>query len=103
VFPVRFPDGQVILRTGSEGFALIDRKTLGEDFATLAKFLDFSMNEVRILQPLIHWAGFEDRYLSKSVKEITLRTRNPRAPSHHLTAISGEKHTIYSGTLAPVH
>lgn len=71
VFPVRFPNGKVSLRTGTEKFALIDRKLLGEDFAALAKFLDFGMEEVRILQPLFQWAGLEDRYLSRAVEEIT--------------------------------
>lgn len=71
VFPVRFPNGTVSLRTGTEKFALMDRKLLGKDFAALAKFLDFSMEEVRVLQPLFQWAGLEDRYLSKAVEEIT--------------------------------
>jgi hypothetical protein len=71
VFPVRFPNGKVSLRTGTEEFALMDRKLLGEDFAALAKFLNFGMEEVRILQPLFQWAGLEDRYLSRAVEEIT--------------------------------
>jgi hypothetical protein len=71
VFPVRFPNGKVSLRTGTEEFALMDRKLLGEDFAALAKFLNFGMEEVRILQPLFQWAGLEDSYLSRAVEEIT--------------------------------
>jgi hypothetical protein len=71
VFPVRFPTGDVRLLTGSNGFALLDRKSLGDDFTHLANFLDFSIDEVRSLQPLIRWASLEERYLSKAVKEIS--------------------------------
>ena len=71
VFPVRFPSGEVMLRTGVEDFALVDRKILGEDFAALAKLFDFTMDEVRTLQPLIQWAGLGARYLSKCVREIS--------------------------------
>jgi hypothetical protein len=71
VFPVRFPTGDVRLLTGSDGFALLDRKSLGDDFADQANFLDFSIDEIRSLQPLIKWASLEERYLSKAVKEIS--------------------------------
>lgn len=66
VFPVRFPNGKVVFRTATEDFALRDRKFMEE-----AKFLDFEMEEVRLLQPLFHWAGIENRYLSREVTEIT--------------------------------
>jgi hypothetical protein len=80
VFPVRFPSGEVRLRTGTEGFALMDRKSLGEDFMRVAKFLDFGMDEIRTLQPLIQWAGLGDRYLSKSVKEVSRADRETTHP-----------------------
>jgi hypothetical protein len=71
VFPVRFPNGDVKLLTGFDGFALLDRKSLGDDFKDLAKFLDFSIDEIRALQPLIKWAKLEAMYLSRAVKEIS--------------------------------
>jgi hypothetical protein len=71
VFPVRFPKGGVSLLTGYDGFALLDRKSLGDDFEDQAKFLDFSIDEIRTLQPLIKWASLEERYVSKAVKEIS--------------------------------
>ncbi|KAK3684086.1 hypothetical protein B0T22DRAFT_385008 [Podospora appendiculata] len=71
VFPVEFPDGNVQLRKGTDGFAIVDRKALGQDFAGKAKFLQLSMEEVRNFQPFIAWAGLEHRYLSKSVREIS--------------------------------
>jgi hypothetical protein len=71
VFPVRFSNGDVKFLTGDDGFALLDRKSLSEDFKDQAKFLDFSLDEIRTLQPLIKWARLEERYLSKAVKEIS--------------------------------
>ncbi|KAL1877359.1 hypothetical protein VTK73DRAFT_8654 [Phialemonium thermophilum] len=72
IFPVRSPpSGRVCLQKGTTGFALLDRKRLGDDFAGLAKFLDFSMDEIRTLGPFVRWAGLEERYLSRAVKEIT--------------------------------
>jgi hypothetical protein len=71
VFPVRFPNGEIKLQKGTQGFALLDRKLLGDDFAGRAKFLHFGMDEIRTLQPFIKWAGLESRYLSKAVKEIS--------------------------------
>ncbi|KAH6617397.1 hypothetical protein F5144DRAFT_520469 [Chaetomium tenue] len=95
VFPVRFPDGKVGLCTGTTSFALMDRKLLGQDFATLAKFLDFDMEEVRILQPLFQWAGMEDRYLSRAVNEITSAdTESSRPISTPHRDIRGKAHAL---------
>ena len=80
VFPVRFPDGVVRLKNGSYPFALLDRQSLGDDFKDLAKFLDFGIDEIRTLQPLIKWAGLEDRYISKTVKEISSVDANSTRP-----------------------
>ena len=71
ILPVRFPSGEVRLRNAAQGFALLDRQRLGDDFASQAKFLDFSMDEIRTLRPFISWAGLEERYLSRAVKEIS--------------------------------
>jgi hypothetical protein len=71
VFPVRFPSGKVKLQRGTDEFALMDRQPLDEAFAALAKFLDFDTDEIRILQPLIRWAGLGERYLSKLVRDIS--------------------------------
>lgn len=71
VFPVRLASGEVVLENGLEEFAIWDRKPLGDDFSGKAKFLDFGMELVRDLKGLIRWAGFENRYLSNSVKDIS--------------------------------
>jgi hypothetical protein len=71
VFPVRLANGEIELSDGSMDFTLMDRHSLAEDFAGKAKFLDFDMDEIRLLQPLISWIGLEGRYLSKMVREIS--------------------------------
>jgi hypothetical protein len=95
VFPVRFPDGHVRFLTGSDGFALLDRKSLGDDFKDLAKFLDFSIDEIRALQPFIRWARLEDRYLSKAVKEISsVDARSTRPISSSYREIRLKAHAL---------
>ncbi|KAK8095117.1 uncharacterized protein PG998_014341 [Apiospora kogelbergensis] len=72
VFPVRLPgSGGQVLQNGKEGFAIWDRKPLGDAFSDQAKFLDFSMDLVRDLENFIGWAGLSNRYLSKAVKDFS--------------------------------
>ncbi len=95
VFPLRFPSGEVMLFEGTQGFALMDRKSLGEDFAASAIFLDFGMDELLLLQPLIQWAGLGDKYLSKSVKEISCADRESTRPiSSAHRDIKGKAHAL---------
>ncbi|KAH6999499.1 hypothetical protein EDB80DRAFT_724771 [Ilyonectria destructans] len=71
IFPVHFPGGEVKLFTGETNFAIVDRVTLGVYFAGQVKTLDFDLNEVHEIVPFIQWLGLEERYLSRSVKEIS--------------------------------
>ncbi|KAI1499875.1 hypothetical protein F5X99DRAFT_388501 [Biscogniauxia marginata] len=71
VFPVRFPNGEVQLLDTSTDFAIVDRKPLGEKFGSRAKMLDFTLDEVRCLQPFLQWAGLDGRRLSVKVTEVT--------------------------------
>jgi hypothetical protein len=80
VFPIRFPDGDVKLLKGSESFALLDRKSLGDDFLNKAKFLDFSIEETRALHSFIKWSRLEDRYLSQSIREISSANEDSTRP-----------------------
>jgi hypothetical protein len=80
VFPVRFPGGDIRLCRGTDAFSLLDRKLLGEAFVHVANFLDFDLQELRILQPFIRWTGLGDRYLSASVKEITSADQESTRP-----------------------
>jgi hypothetical protein len=80
VFPVRFPDGNVRLLKGSDSFALLDRKSLGDDFHSKARFFDFSIEETQALYPFIKWSRLEDRFLSKSVTEISSASEETTRP-----------------------
>ncbi|EXJ63403.1 uncharacterized protein A1O5_11452 [Cladophialophora psammophila CBS 110553] len=71
VFPVRYSNGKVALRTSTTDFGIVDRQRLGELFARKATLLDFSLDEVRQLKPFFAWSGLENRYLSNMVKEIS--------------------------------
>ncbi|KAK8058141.1 hypothetical protein PG994_008589 [Apiospora phragmitis] len=72
VFPVRLPgSGGRVLQNGKVGFAIWDRKPLGDAFLDQGKFLDLSMDLVRDLERFIEWAGLGNRYLLKAVKDFS--------------------------------
>ena len=71
IFPVRFPDGNVELRTCAEDFAIVDRVYLGEHFCDKVKTLDFTFDETIKLSNFLVWLGLEPKYMSKLVKEIS--------------------------------
>jgi hypothetical protein len=71
IFPVRGPDGQASLQTSRENFVIIDREGGYSGFRELLHTLDFSLSEICRLRPFITWAGLENRYLSKLVKEVS--------------------------------
>jgi hypothetical protein len=71
VFPVRGPDGEPSLQTSRENFVIIDREGVCSGFRDLIQTLDFSLSEICRLRPFIAWAGLENRYLSKLVKEVS--------------------------------
>lgn len=72
VFPVRHSNGVVELCSSAEGFGISDRKHLSDLFANRAKLLDFDVNEIARLEPFLQWTGLDKRYLSSSVKEISM-------------------------------
>ncbi|KAI0850576.1 hypothetical protein F5Y00DRAFT_232702 [Daldinia vernicosa] len=71
ILPVRDVGGNVALHSAETGFGIIDRKKLGDAFYDKVKILDFTVNDVVKLKPLIKWAGLEDRYLSRLVQETS--------------------------------
>lgn len=95
IFPIRYPDGSVGLRTSATAFAIADRKHLYDLFSNQAKFLDFSMNDIPRLECFLKWAGLENRYLSRSVKEIsTLRGGLDKPISHPDRDVSRKAHGL---------
>ena len=71
IFPVRYPNGSVTLRSADVDFAIGDRAKLKTMFHDKINLLDFEMEDVQLLKPLIEWLKFQDRYLSNSVEEST--------------------------------
>lgn len=71
-FPVRMPDGTTRLLTALDNFAIIDRQHYAQALKDKIKVLDFTLDEVRRLKPLISWAGLTNRYLSRLVAERTV-------------------------------
>jgi hypothetical protein len=68
IFPVRKANGTVELRTRMARFSIIDRQLWADAFEGKLDYLDFSLKEVRTLQPFL--AGLEiDGYLSEVVIE----------------------------------
>ncbi|KAI0110180.1 hypothetical protein F4814DRAFT_394641 [Daldinia grandis] len=80
ILPVRDVGGNVALHSAKTGFGIVDRKTLGDNFYDKVKILDFAMNEVVKLKPLIMWAGLEDRYLSQLVQETSVLDSGSKMP-----------------------
>lgn len=78
--PIRYPDGQVYLRAADIEFAIIDHKALGDKFGHKVKTLDFNDREVRSLKPFLKWAGLEDRYISRTVKETATLGSDVKVP-----------------------
>ncbi|KAF5228970.1 hypothetical protein FANTH_14368 [Fusarium anthophilum] len=80
VFPVRYPTGTVVLSSVSVDFAIGDRDKLKMMFRDKVALLDFEMDEVRRLRPLIEWLRLQDRYLSNSVEESTFICSDSERP-----------------------
>ncbi|KAJ3546237.1 hypothetical protein NM208_g2100 [Fusarium decemcellulare] len=71
IFPVRYPNGSVILDSVDVEFAIGDRDKLKANFQDKISLLDFDLGDVRRLKPFFEWAGLQERYLSNSVRERT--------------------------------
>ncbi|CVK88266.1 uncharacterized protein FPRN_02199 [Fusarium proliferatum] len=80
VFPVRYPTGTVVLSSVSVDFAIGDRDKLKTMFRDKVALLDFEMEDVRRLRPLIEWLKLQDRYLSNSVEESTFILGDSESP-----------------------
>ncbi|KAF5538359.1 ATPase-like ATP-binding domain-containing protein [Fusarium mexicanum] len=80
VFPIRYPTGTVVLSSVSVDFAIGDRDKLKMMFRDKVALLDFEMDEVRRLRPLIEWLRLQDRYLSNSVEESTFICSDSERP-----------------------
>ncbi|CZR46066.1 uncharacterized protein FPRO_11513 [Fusarium proliferatum ET1] len=73
VFPVKGLSGEVQTTSALVSFYINDRPMYAAAMKGKASILDFSVEEVHRLKPVIEWLGLTDRYLSKSVT-ITEKT-----------------------------
>ncbi|CAF3608899.1 unnamed protein product [Fusarium graminearum] len=99
VFPVRYPTGTIVLSSVSVDFAIGDREKLNTMFRDKITLLDFDMEEIRRLGPLIEWLKLQDRYLSNSVEEdsfivgdlknpISTPNRDLKRKAYHITRVA---------------
>ncbi|KAE9369740.1 hypothetical protein N431DRAFT_493510 [Stipitochalara longipes BDJ] len=97
IFPVKSETTKLnvtVLRTRFARFSINDRQPWAKAFGGKLDFLDFNLEEVRRLQPLLSALNVEDRYLSRAVVETSSfqdkgewskkRTRQMRSRAHAL-------------------
>ncbi|KAK2855643.1 hypothetical protein FQN49_004989 [Arthroderma sp. PD_2] len=70
LFPVKFPNGAVICCSTATNFFIPDRETLIQSFKRKVNILDFTLEEVVLLQPFLQWTGVDRRNISLCVREI---------------------------------
>ena len=80
IFPIRQLDGSVDAVSFSQDFIIPDNPPLAQRFSGKLRMLDFSVEEIHRLRPLIHWAGLEARYLSAVVQETSCVTSSAVFP-----------------------
>ncbi|KAM5345808.1 hypothetical protein ACJ41O_011669 [Fusarium nematophilum] len=80
IFPVRYPNGTVVLSSVGVDFAIGDRDKLRTKFQDKISLLDFDLEDVRRLKPFFEWTSLQDRYLSNSVTERTSISSDPGRP-----------------------
>lgn len=71
IFPVRCPGDRVKCVSAQTQFFIVDRESLRSSFEDRVTFLDFSLEEVVQLRPLLSWARLKERYISQCVREFT--------------------------------
>ncbi|PNP45552.1 hypothetical protein TGAMA5MH_02775 [Trichoderma gamsii] len=71
IFPVRYCNGEVVLRSAKVDFAIPDRDYLSAMFKEKITMLDFELEDIRRLKPFFEWTKLQGRYLSSCVVEGT--------------------------------
>jgi hypothetical protein len=68
---VRHAVAELSLQGCESNFAVVDRAKLADVFANSATFLDFSLEEVRQLEPFLRALNLGEKYLSRICTEET--------------------------------
>lgn len=71
IFPVRYCNGEVALRSAKVDFAIPDRDYLSNTFKEKITMLDFDLEDIHRLKPFFEWTNLQGRYLSNCVEEGT--------------------------------
>lgn len=71
IFPVRESNGDVHCASTSSDFVVVDRYYEWSAFEGRVRSLDFTLEEVAKLRPLLRWANLERCLLSRCVREVT--------------------------------
>lgn len=96
IIPVRNPDQTVKLASAKTEFVIVDRAHLGKIFAARVRTLDFSVEEVHKLDPLIKFLRQDRKRLSEMVREITSVDEGDRQPLQCRQRQIGPKaHALY--------
>lgn len=77
--PVRMGQNDSSLEDASAEFVIADHERYDEAFRPKAAFLDFTIDEVQLLHPLIKELGLRNRYLSQKVKEASVIDGDPNS------------------------
>ncbi|KAI8676088.1 hypothetical protein NCS56_00495700 [Fusarium sp. Ph1] len=104
IFPVRYPNGTVVLSSVGVDFAIGDREKLKTRFQDKISLLDFNLEDIRRLKPLFEWASLQDRYLSNSVQErtsissdlghpISSRNRDLKRKAYYIARVAATFHS----------
>ncbi|KAJ3494321.1 hypothetical protein NLG97_g4156 [Lecanicillium saksenae] len=70
IFPIKYGNSEPVLRSAETDFAIADRVHLQEHFGGKVALLNFDLEDIHRLRPLLSWLGLESRFLSNSVREI---------------------------------
>lgn len=105
VFPIRDPSsGRVSLCTSNTQFTLIDREGPPSKFLEKVKVLDFTLQEIRQLEPFLSWTRLESRYLSRCMKETSRLGDGVKSPiSQPHRDIRRKAHALLRYVLEKLH
>ncbi|KAH8800361.1 hypothetical protein F5884DRAFT_891279 [Xylogone sp. PMI_703] len=93
--PVKLPSKEIQWLDRSGTFAIVDRRDYGQVFTGRIRVLDFSLEEVHSLKPLLFALGLGEKYLSRAVREET--TVEGGLINEHLTADLRGKYAAHLG------
>ena len=71
ILPIKEPQGELMLLNLEDHFVLFDRQSHADIFQGNVPHLDFDMQKLHLLRPIISALGLETRYTSRLMKEKT--------------------------------